>query len=215
MTAFKSLVLDVDSTVAAIEGIDWLATRRDPATAAWVADITRQAMDGAIPIEAAYERRLLAIAPTRDEIDALAAAYVDAIVPGAREAIARAQAAGLDVRLLSGGLQEAIEPMAQVLGLAPAAVHAVPLRWAPDGRCLGFADDAPLARSGGKPLVLRRLALAAPVLAVGDGSTDAELAPHVARFVAFTGVVRRPAVVAAAAAEVATFDEVTRMVFGA
>lgn len=215
MTHFKSLVLDVDSTVAAIEGIDWLAGLRDAATAAWVADITRQAMDGEIPIEAAYERRLLAIAPTRAEVAALADAYVAAIVPGARETIAQARAAGVDVRFLSGGLQEAILPMARVLGVPDDAVHAVPLRWDDGDRCLGFDADAPLARSGGKPLVLQRLALTAPVLAVGDGSTDAELAPHVARFVAFTGVVRRPAVVAAAAAEASTFDEITRMVLGA
>ncbi|MCU0619752.1 MAG: HAD-IB family phosphatase [Gemmatimonadaceae bacterium] len=208
MSAFKSLVLDVDSTVTSIEGIDWLAARRDAGTAAWVADLTRRAMDGDLPLEAAYERRLLAIAPTREEIVALADAYVAALVPGVGDVIARARRAGVDVRLLSGGLQEAIVPLARVLGIPDAAVHAVPLAWTADGRCLGVADDAPLARAGGKPLVLGRLALDAPVLAVGDGSTDAELAPHVARFLAFTGVVRRPAVVAAATAEVTTFDDV-------
>ena len=215
MTHFKSLVLDVDSTVAAIEGIDWLAGLRDAETARWVAELTRQAMDGEIPIEAAYEKRLLAIAPTRGEIAALADAYVAAVVPGAAETIARATAAGVDVRLLTGGLEDAVLPMARALGLRDAQVHAVPLRWDGDGRCLGFAPGAPLAESGGKPRVLRALGLAAPVLAVGDGSTDADLAPHVARFVAFTGVVRRPAVVAAAAGEAVTFDEVARMVFGA
>lgn len=215
MTRFKSLVLDVDSTVAAIEGIDWLGALRDADTASWVAELTRQAMDGELPIDAAYERRLQAIAPTRHEVAALAEAYIAAIVPGAAETIARARGAGVDVRLLSGGLHEAIVPMAGVLGLAPDAVHAVVVRWDAQGAYAGLAPDALLARSGGKPLVLRQLGLAAPVLAVGDGSTDAELAPHVARFVAFTGVVRRPAVVAAAAAEATTFDEVTRMVLGA
>lgn len=208
MSAFKSLVLDVDSTVAAIEGIDWLAERRDAVTAAWVADLTRRAMDGDLPIEAAYEKRLLAIAPTRPEIASLADAYVDALVPGVAEAIARARGAGLDVRLLSGGLHDAIVPLARHLGLPESAVHAVRLAWGADGRCLGLDGDAPLARSGGKPEVLARLALAAPVLAVGDGSTDADLVPHVARFVAFTGVVRRPHVVAAAAGEARTFDDV-------
>ena len=33
MTGFASLVLDVDSTIAGIEGIDWLAQRRGPETA--------------------------------------------------------------------------------------------------------------------------------------------------------------------------------------
>lgn len=215
MTRFTSLVLDVDSTVAAIEGIDWLAALRDDATAAWVADITRQAMDGELPIEAAYERRLAAIAPTRAEVAALANAYIAAIVPGAADTIAAAQRAGVDVRLLSGGLHEAIVPMARVLGLEPQRVHAVELQWDADGHVCALVPDSPLAHSGGKPRVLRALGLGEPVLAVGDGSTDAELAPHVARFVAFTGVVRRPAVVAAAHTEAATFDEITRMVLGA
>ncbi|MCU0625857.1 MAG: hypothetical protein MUF21_05125, partial [Gemmatimonadaceae bacterium] len=80
MTHFKSLVLDVDSTLAAIEGIDWLATRRDASVAEWVARVTREAMDGLIPLDAIYEQRLQAIAPTRSEVHALADAYVDALV---------------------------------------------------------------------------------------------------------------------------------------
>jgi len=72
-----------------------------------------------------------------------------------------------------------------------------------------------LARSGGKPQVVAALALPGPVLAVGDGATDAELTSVVDRFFAFTGVARRDAVVARAAGEVQSFARLTQIVLGA
>ena len=43
---YRALVLDVDSTVSGIEGIDWLAARRGPDVAQRVLELTRRAMDG-------------------------------------------------------------------------------------------------------------------------------------------------------------------------
>src|SRR4029079_8238937 len=48
---FASVVLDVDSTVSGIEGIDWLARRRGGDIATNVARGTADAMRGAIPLE--------------------------------------------------------------------------------------------------------------------------------------------------------------------
>jgi hypothetical protein len=45
------------------------------------------------------------------------------------------------------------------------------------------------------------------VLAVGDGATDLAVRPAVDAFAAFTGFVRRDAVVRAADFELSTFDE--------
>ncbi|MDZ7630551.1 MAG: hypothetical protein U5K74_04115 [Gemmatimonadaceae bacterium] len=73
MTAFKSVVLDVDSTVSAIEGIDWLAARRSADVATTVAALTADAMDARISLDEVYERRLRIIQPTKVEIDSLAA----------------------------------------------------------------------------------------------------------------------------------------------
>ena len=54
---------------------------------------------------------------------------------------------------------------------------------------------------------MRELALPRPILALGDGSTDAALRPVVESFVAFTGIARRELVVAAADRELRSFDE--------
>ena len=81
VTPFRSLVLDVDSTVSGIEGIDWLAARRGDLVSRRVADLTQRAMLGNIPLEQVYGTRLAEIRPRREEVDALARAYVDAIAP--------------------------------------------------------------------------------------------------------------------------------------
>jgi phosphoserine phosphatase len=75
-------------------------------------------------------------------------------------------------------------------------------------------EPAPLSRRGGKPQVVDSLDLPRPILAVGDGATDAELARCVDQFLAFTGVARREAVVERAAGEVASFAALTPIVLG-
>src|SRR6478752_7192284 len=100
----RSLVLDVDSTLCGIEGIDWLAEIR----------------------------------PRREEVDALARAYVDALAPGAVDAIARIRRAGVQVVLVSGGLRHALLRLAYALGLGPNDLHAVSIRFDALGAYEGY-----------------------------------------------------------------------------
>ena len=109
---YGAVVFDVDSTLSGIEGIDWLAERRGEPLATEIRVLTEQAMAGAIPLEAVYERRLALIRPTRAELRELGAAYVDAVQPGARALCAALLAAGCDIAVISGGLREAILPLA-------------------------------------------------------------------------------------------------------
>jgi len=206
------VALDVDSTLSALEGIDWLAQRRGEAVAAHVERLTRDAMDGRAMLDAVYAERLAMVAPSRDDMAALGEAYVAALVPGAREAITSWQAAGVRVVLVSGGLRPGIEPLASAVGVSHADLHAADLDFAPDGRYAGVDPRQPLATPRGKALVLRVLALPRPLLVVGDGSTDAEARTEADAFCAFTGVVRRDAVVARADFVADDFSAVTRLV---
>ncbi len=214
MSYFQSVVLDVDSTVSAVEGIDWLAERRDASVAQLVAALTADAMDARVSLDEVYGRRLAIIRPTRSEITALAAIYIARAMPGVREAISVWRDAGVRVVLVSGGLRDAILPLAGWLGIPSRDVFAVDVDYDAEGVATGLRGAALLARSGGKPAVVSALALPRPVLAVGDGATDAELVPVVDRFFAFTGVARREPVVAAAAGEVQSFARLTQIVLG-
>jgi phosphoserine phosphatase len=160
--------------------------------------MTDDAMDGRIPLEEVYGRRLARILPTAGQMEALGRAYVEALVPDARETVGALVWLGKTVRVLSGGLRPAVEAVAAVLNLPAASVDAVGIRFDADGAYAGFEHDHPLARTGGKPLVIERWALPRPALLVGDGMTDLEARPAVDGFAAYMGVAHRPAVAAAA-----------------
>ncbi|HQR17481.1 MAG TPA: HAD-IB family phosphatase [Gemmatimonadales bacterium] len=193
---FRTVVFDCDSTLSAIEGIDELAA----AHRASIAALTESAMRGEVPLEAVYGARLALIRPDRAAIEALARHYIAAAVPGARDTVRSLAAAGVVVRIVSGGIRQAILPFAAWLGLADSDVAAVELQFDGAGNYAGFDEASPLARSGGKRTVLEgwRRVLPGPVLMVGDGVTDLEARPAVDRFVAFAGVTDRPEVTGAA-----------------
>jgi phosphoserine phosphatase len=209
---YATVILDVDSTVAGIEGIDWLAALRTPDIAAKIAELTRQVMAGALSLESVYAERLRLVAPRAGDMAALGRAYVDALAPGCRDAVAALRAAGVRVVLLSGGLREALLPIARALGVPHDDVHAVGVRFNADGSYADFDRASPLAASGGKRIVIERLALPRPILAVGDGATDVDMKPVVDTFAAFTGFARRDAVVNAATVELRSFAELARHV---
>ncbi|HEV8447844.1 MAG TPA: HAD-IB family phosphatase [Gemmatimonadaceae bacterium] len=207
----RSLVLDVDSTVVGIEGIDWLAARRGPEVAQQVSALTREAMEGRVRLEDVYALRLERIRPTRDDLDALARAYIDAVAPGAVVTIARVRDAGVHVVLVSGGLRQALLPLARHVGVIPEDLHAVAIEPDSTGTYLRHDAEAPLTRGDGKRDVVASLRLERPIVAVGDGATDLAMRAAADRFVAFTGFASRSNVVAGADASVASFAELERL----
>lgn len=193
----RTVVLDADSTLAGIEGIDWLAERRPAAVATRIAELTSAAMAGSLPLDQVYAERLAAVAPGRAELDALGDAYIAAVAPGAVECVSALIGAGIRPLIVSGGLRPALLPLAAHLGIPASDVHGVGLRFAADG---GYADyDAALLETGG---------LGRPLVAVGDGSTDLVIrtAGVADAFIAYTGFVARDAVVRGADFECHTYE---------
>ena len=209
---FRAVVLDVDSTLCGIEGIDWLAARRGPAVAASIASLTDQAMQGAIPLESVYGERLAVIRPTADEVAELARAYADALAPGAREAIFRMRGEGVAVALVSGGIRQAIRPLAHDLGFGDADVRAVSLSFDDSGAFAGYDTTSPLATQRGKKDVIAQLGLPRPLLAVGDGASDVAMRESADAFAAFTGYARREPAVKAADYVVSSFRDLMAIV---
>ncbi|MEO7084823.1 MAG: HAD-IB family phosphatase [Gemmatimonadaceae bacterium] len=209
---FKTLVLDVDSTISGIEGIDWLAARRGDVVARRIAKLTQEAMQGGVPLEQVYGARLAEVRPRRDEMDALSRAYVEAIAPGAVNAIARIRRSGVQVVLVSGGIRYALLRLALQLGLGPADVHAVSVQFDAIGAYVGYDASSLLTTANGKKRLVEELQLEGPVIAVGDGATDLAMREVVDRFVAFTGFVTRPNVVEAADCVASSFADLERIV---
>jgi len=191
-----SVVFDCDSTLSAIEGIEYISAdhRAD------IEALTREAMDGTTPLEAVYGRRLDLVRPDRTTVERLVAAYIEGMTPDARDVVGALLSDGVAVRVVSGGLLPAVRGLALELGLTEGDVAAVDVRFDSGGAYAGFDATSPLARSGGKTELLAawRPTLPAPIMMVGDGATDAEARDAVDVFVAYCGVYERPAVVAAA-----------------
>jgi phosphoserine phosphatase len=193
---YRTVIFDCDSTLSTIEGIDELAgPLRDELRA-----ITDRAMTGEVPLEEVFGLRLERVRPTVEAVEHIGRRYVETLVPGAAELIADLWEAGTRVLILSGGLLPAVRHVGRHLGLDDADIHAVDLTFDANGDYVDFDRASPLARSGGKPALLRSLGIARPAALIGDGATDLEcLLEHaVDRFVAFGGVCRRESVFARA-----------------
>jgi len=194
LVRYGSVVFDCDSTLSAIEGIDELAG----SSRAAVVELTDAAMRGDVRLEEVYGRRLALIQPTRASVEALGRKYIDGLVPDATAVVAALREAGVVVRIMSGGLLPAVRALAARLGVAPGDVAAVEIHFDAQGAYAGYDHASPLARAGGKRELLAqwRNELPTPIMLVGDGATDLEAKPAADLFVAFAGIIERPAVTA-------------------
>lgn len=212
MSRFNSVVLDVDSTLSGIEGIDWLAALRGAEVKSWSSSLTERAMEGKLPIEAVYSKRMGAIRPALAEIEQLGRVYVERIAPRARETLTELRVRGIELVMVSGGLREAILPLARELGVDEQRVHAVSVFFDEEGNYAGFDERSLLTRQDGKRITVRDMGLRGPILAVGDGMTDCEIRQVVEGFAAFTGFMRREPVVKRADFVIENFDQLRELI---
>ena len=202
---FSTICFDCDSTLCSIEGIDELAERAGVLDK--IAPLTNAAMDGSVPLDQIYARRLQLIRPDEASITWLAERYIASLVPGARETLRALHDADKFIHIISGGLRAAILPLANELGVRAANVHAVDLRFDREGRYAGFDSDSPLTTPGGKASVCAKLARPGEGMAmIGDGLTDIAARDAGVFVVGFGGVVHRDVVAAKADRFVETAD---------
>ena len=195
----KLLLLDCDSTLSAIEGVDELGRLRGPAVFKAVEDMTNAAMNGGTPMEEIFAKRLNMIKPTLAELQAIGTKYIATVEPTAVETLEKLRAAGWKIAIVSGGFTQAIMPLAKFLGVA--RVEAVVLKFNEDGTYAGFDETCPTSKSKGKNMIARRLRAdfkAQTVVMVGDGASDLEVKGDVDKVIGFGRYVVRPKVKAGA-----------------
>ncbi len=188
----KLFFFDCDSTLSTIEGIDELARARGGDVFERVVALTHAAMNGEIPLDEVFPRRMDLIRPDRAACDEVARLYVETMVPGALQTVAALKRVGWMPVILSGGFARLIAPLARALGIAH--VEAVPLLLAEDGSYLGYGSDYPTTRNLGKNEIVRQwkdALLPECVVMMGDGISDLETRPDVDLFIGFGGVVSR------------------------
>lgn len=191
----KLIFFDCDSTLSSIEGIDELARSRGPEVYADVVALTNAAMNGEVPLDEVFPRRMEIIRPDKATCDHVAAKYIKTMVPGVPALIKRLKKDGWLPVILSGGFAPLIEPLAKHLGIDH--VEAVPLFLDKKGNYAGYGVDFPTTRNLGKNEIIREwkaALLPERTAMIGDGISDLETTPDVDVFIGFGGVVARPAV---------------------
>jgi phosphoserine phosphatase len=85
--ATKLIILDCDSTLSAIEGIDELAREKGTTIFNEVVALTNAAMNGEVPLDEVFARRLEIIQPDLATCEKVEQLYIDTIEPTAFETI--------------------------------------------------------------------------------------------------------------------------------
>ncbi len=187
--SYDIICFDCDSTLSKIEGIDELG-RRSGHFDELVA-LTNAAMNGELALEQVYGKRLSIIKPDKRQMDWLADLYIAEMVDGVEEVFTTLLQQGKQVHIISGGIRQAILPLAEKLGLAAQQVHAVDVLFNEDGSYKDFDQHSPLAKTGGKAVVCQQLKNASAMVMVGDGKTDLEASTAGATVIGFGGVAQR------------------------
>ena len=171
---FGLLVMDMDSTLIAIECIDEVADLAG--IKPQVAQITAAAMRGELDYAESLRQRVALLAGV--EVARFQEVYDRRLVlnPGAERLLAGVKAAGLRTMLVSGGFTFFTDRLRERLGFDYATSNTVEIAGGRlTGRVLGDIIDA-----DGKALWLARMAnelalTASAVIAIGDGANDLKM----------------------------------------
>lgn len=189
----KNIILDFDSTLVTIEGIDEMA--RIKGVYEQIKTLTDKAMNGLIPLENVFAQRLALIKPTTTDLDRVAELYLNSIVKDAGIFIQKIQPKH-HVFVVTGGYAQAILPTTRRLGIKDDCVFANHLQFDQKGDYCGFDQQNPLWRNDGKAQIVKQIQKKFPfeTFIIGDGMGDAEAKTNGEVFIQFRGVVNREAV---------------------
>ncbi len=182
----KIIIFDCDSTLSSIEGVDELARVAGEEATQEIEKMTEQAMEGTISLESIFAKRLEIIQPSASNVSKVGQLYIDTVEPSAKQVITTLKNRGWTPIILSGGYRQAIEPLADYLGVE--FIEAVDLYFNQDGSYRDFDRNYPSTRNGGKPEVVKSLKdkySPSKIVAVGDGVSDLESKPVIDMFIGF------------------------------
>lgn len=191
--AIDYVFIDVDSTLTGIEGIDVLAEHRGVGPE--VKALTEACMSvKGMNIED-YDKRLKLVKPSLQEVHQLAKHYTDHLTDGASIVIRTLQELNKNIILVSGGIKQAILPLADRLNIPEEHVFAVDLYFDKQGHYIDFDHHSPLVAADGKRVIIEHQTFDyKSSVFIGDGKSDLEAQSVVGRFIGFGGKGIRQAV---------------------
>lgn len=187
------LVMDVDSTLIREEVIELLAA--EAGREAEVAAVTDAAMRGELDFAASLRQRVATLAGLPESVLERALGRVTPTA-GAEDMVARLDAAGHVVGVVSGGFIEIVAPLAERLGIPHARANALAIEdGLLTGEVLGEVVDAATKADFLTELAAAKRIPLSRTIAVGDGANDLRMMEAAAFSV---GMCPKPAVRAVA-----------------
>ena len=192
-TYYPTCFFDVDSCITQHEGIDELGRIHGKIES--VAALTKQAMEGVLPFDEVFGKRLELIQPRVTDFALISDMYLRHHIKDARDVFYVLQSVGVTIHLLSGGFDAAIMPLAEYLGIPQDCVHANTLFFDERGKYRGYDSQNVLSRKRGKKLAIDALLqtkkIHGPVAIVGDAVSELETATATDLRIGFGGFVQR------------------------
>lgn len=170
----EAVCFDVDSTVCIDEGIDEFAEFCGAGKA--VAEWTSKAMNGSVTFQEALAARLSLINPSLAQLEDFLQ-RPPRLSPGIAELVKKLKDNKKNVYLVSGGFRQMINPIASILGIPLENIFANQMLFGSSGEFVGFDENEPTSRSGGKAVAVQQIRKAhgyKTLAMIGDGATDLE-----------------------------------------
>lgn len=215
----RLVCFDVDSTLLAVESLDFALTRKLGAVATErIEQLTSGGMNGTLSFRQSLIARLDLTTLKRSDVAAAAIALCDHVTPGMPDILNRLRARGDRVCAISGGFADLLRLVLRDLGFGAGDIFANSFLWEQE-TVAGIDVSNPLSDNGGKPEILTRLRRQqdhAAIWMVGDGITDLETLSTGAadHFIGFGGIARREAVAERAPEYAETVEALERALFG-
>lgn len=189
---FDTICFDVDSTLVACEGLDWLAEQKGLGSE--VKKITEQAMNGEVKMENSFAKKIDLIKPSKKELELLGEYYCSKLVESASDVVFNLKQAGLDIWLVTGSLQPAIFCLAERLQIPLNHVFSNEVYHNSYGDYQGIDQGSPLTKSSGKASCVQKIGKDKKIAFIGDSVTDLATKPVVSSFIGYGGVTVRSTV---------------------
>jgi HAD superfamily phosphoserine phosphatase-like hydrolase len=193
-----SILFDCDSTLLKIESLEALLDPLlDEEQQGAFQAITSSGMNGDMPFFSSLENRLQLASPHLDDVAAFNETISTYITEDAEDLIVYLLEQGHQVYLVSGGMVEVVKALGDHLGVHEDQVYAVSLLWDEEGRFHAVDPEDMMSHSKEEGLREVHQDFEHPVIAVGDGMTDARLkdAGIADIFIAYTEHEQRDSVV--------------------
>ncbi|MGJ7033198.1 HAD-IB family phosphatase [Niabella hirudinis] len=208
-------IIDFDSTFTQVEALDELvriSLKDNPKREVVykkIEDFTNQAMNGTMSFSESLAARVKLLEADRTHLKKLVTHLKKKVSKSFSRNASFFKKHADDVLIVSGGFKEFITPVVKKFHIKKENIYANTFVFDDAGKIIGYDDQNPLSKEGGKVILIRDLNLQGELYGIGDGYSDLQLRESglIKKFFAYTENISRKSVTAKADHVIPSFDE--------